>query len=100
MKAEELVSDFAKFMGHYSNELKAIAGTLGAVVNAIPFHSDEKDGLVKILQKLEGSVDNVRNAASALIGEDIEVVISKADVADAVGDYLEQHPEVIEDEKN
>lgn len=92
MDLEKLAKDFGGFLGHYSGELRVISSTLQSVVDHLPIDHQDKERIGGILTGLQDAATRVATAAEALGGQTVDVTVAKADVEEAVTDYLDRHP--------
>jgi hypothetical protein len=91
MNATDLAKNFASFLGKHSTELRVVSATLQTVVDHLPIDQGTKNNLTEGLNALQTSAGRIAAAAGDLAGEPIEVVVSKADVDNAVAAYIEAH---------
>jgi methyl-accepting chemotaxis protein len=95
MDIKELAENFAEFLAKHSGELRFIGSALQTVVDHLPIDAQDKERLSTGLAGIANAANNISNAAANLTGQATEVVVSSEDVAAAVGEYLDEHPEVI-----
>jgi hypothetical protein len=92
MNVTDLAKNFAEFLGKHSGELRLLGSTLQTVVDHLPIDHQDKERLSAGLSAIGNSANNIAHAANALAGEEIVVVIDKADVGAAVADFLSHNP--------
>lgn len=100
MDVKTLAKDFTGFLAHHSTELSVVASTLETLLSHLPIDAQDKARISTGLDALQQSAANIANAAAALSGQDVEVVVSKADVEAAVAAYLDTHRASIESGDN
>lgn len=91
MDVTELAQNFATFLAKHSGELRFVGSALQTVVDHLPIDAQDKARISDGLGGIANAANNIARAAAELAGEDIEVVVDKADVQEAVGEYLDEH---------
>jgi hypothetical protein len=101
MDIKNLAENVASFLSKHSGELRLVGSALETIVSHLPIDAQDKERLLGVTDTLQKAAGNIANGAAALAAaansvagdhaDGTEVVISKADVEEAVADYMQEH---------
>lgn len=94
MNVQGLAGNFASFLTKHSGELRMVGAALETIVAHLPIDQQDKERIMGVTENLQTAAHNIAQGAEVLAGQEIDVVVSKTDVENAVAAYLAEHPEL------